>query len=356
MPALYRRPLLALVVAAALWGGAVTGTKYALGGFDPTTLLSIELTAATGALWAVLLVRGYRPPQTWRLPLLLGLLEPALAYLGDTSGLSRTTAVDGSILSGLEPALVIVLAAFLLGERITRPAVLAVVLALGGLAVLAGAGHSHSASIGDLYVAGGILSASLYTIVAKRFDDGSDTLSLTTWQFSAASILLLPIVVLRWSTGSGQAFVAPAPRYWVAAVGVGIGGFAMSFLIYNAVITRVDAGWAAVVLNLIPVFGLLGAVVFLGEKPTGTTSIGAILIGTSVVYFTICDRRGAERYRHATGRPPHERATSDEPPAATDQIGSKKPYGDIAVIERRLRPFAVFRTTSWRRPLATPGR
>ena len=293
MPALDRRPLLALMVAAALWGGAVTGTKYALGGFDPATLLSIELSAATGALWAVLLIRGYRPPQTWRLPVLLGLLEPALAYLGDTAGLSRTTAVDGSILSGLEPALVIVLAAFLLGEIVTRPSILAVLLALGGLAVLAGAGHSHSASIGDLYVAGGILSASLYTIAAKRYEDGSDTLSLTTWQFSVAWMLSLPIAILTWSTARGHPLVAPAPRYWLAAVGVGIGGFAVSFLLYNTVITRVDAGWAAVVLNLIPVFGLLGAVLFLGEKPTGTTTIGAILIGTSVVYFTISDRRGA---------------------------------------------------------------
>ena len=79
----------------------------------------------------------------------------------------------------------------------------------------------------------------------------------------------------------------------MVAIGVGVGGFAMSFLLYNAVITRVDVGWAAVVLNLIPAFGLLGAVLFLGEKPTGTTSIGAILIGSSVVYFTISDRRGA---------------------------------------------------------------
>jgi O-acetylserine/cysteine efflux transporter len=291
--ALHRRPLLALVAAAALWGGSVTGTKYALRGFDPNTLLCVELTAATGALWAVLLVRGYRPPQSWRFPVLLGLLEPALAYLGDTSGLSRTTAVDGSILSGLEPALVVVLAALVLGEVITRPVVLAVVLALAGLAVLAGAGHSRSASIGDLYVAGGILSASLYTIVAKRFDDGSDTLSLTAWQFSAASALSLPIVLVRWSTGSGHPVVALPARYWAAAIAVGIGGFAMSFLLYNSVITRVDAGWAAVVLNLIPAFGLLGAVLLLGEKPTRNTSIGAILIGASVVYFTVSDRRGA---------------------------------------------------------------
>jgi O-acetylserine/cysteine efflux transporter len=293
VPVLSHRPLFALVMAAALWGAAVTGTKYALGGFDPTALLAVELTAATAALWAVLLVRGYRRPRTWLLPLLLGLLEPALAYLGDTAGLSRTSAVDGSILSGLEPALVVVLAALLLGEIVTRPVIFAVLLAFAGLGVLAGSGRSHSASIGDLYVAGGILSASLYTIVAKRFDDGSDTLSLTTWQFTAASIVSVPIAALRWSSGSEHSLLVIPPRYWVVGIGVGVGGLAISFLLYNAVITQVDAGWAAVVLSLIPAFGLLSAVLFLGEKPTAATSVGAILIGTSVVYFTISDHRGA---------------------------------------------------------------
>ena len=59
-------------------------------------------------------------------------------------------------------------------------------------------------------------------------------------------------------------------------------------------ITAVDAGWAAIVLNLIPVFGLLSAVIFLGEKPTRTTTIGASLIGASVIYFTISDSRGSQ--------------------------------------------------------------
>ena len=49
-----RRPLAALVLASVLWGGAVTGTKYALRGFSPVTLLSVELLAAAGVLWAVL--------------------------------------------------------------------------------------------------------------------------------------------------------------------------------------------------------------------------------------------------------------------------------------------------------------
>ena len=110
--------------------------------------------------------------------------------------------------------------------------------------------------------------------------------------------------------------VALPPRYWAAAIAVGIGGFAMSFLLYNAVITRVDAGWAAVVLNLIPAFGLLGAVLLLGEKPTGTTGIGAILIGASVVYFAVSDRRGA---RGTVPLPTNHPAATPRPPAAHGQ-------------------------------------
>ena len=49
----------ALLLASVLWGGVITGTKYALRAFDPVTLLSVELAAATAALWAVLLTGRY---------------------------------------------------------------------------------------------------------------------------------------------------------------------------------------------------------------------------------------------------------------------------------------------------------
>ena len=56
LPGARHWPLAALVLASALWGCAVAGTKYALRAFDPVTLLSGELVAATAALWAVLLL------------------------------------------------------------------------------------------------------------------------------------------------------------------------------------------------------------------------------------------------------------------------------------------------------------
>jgi O-acetylserine/cysteine efflux transporter len=210
-----RSPTAALLTAAGLWGMAVTGTKYALGGFDPVTLLSVELMAGAGVLWAALLIRGYRPPGSWWLPALLGLLEPALAYLGDTFGLSLTSAVHGAVISGLESALVVMLAGVLLRETITGPAVVAVVAALAGLTVLAGAGAGHSTAAGDLLVAGGPASASLYTIAAKRFENGSDALSLTAWQFTAAALVSLLVTTTRWSAGA--ATMPAAPGFWLTA-------------------------------------------------------------------------------------------------------------------------------------------
>jgi EamA-like transporter family len=128
----------ALLLASVLWGGAITGTKHALRAFDPVTLLGVGLAAATAALWAVLLIRDYRPPPSWPAAVLLGLLEPALAYLGETFGLSMTSATDGAIISGLESALVVILAALVLGEAISRAGIVAVVACLAGLVVLTG--------------------------------------------------------------------------------------------------------------------------------------------------------------------------------------------------------------------------
>jgi O-acetylserine/cysteine efflux transporter len=259
------------------------------------TLLSIELLVGAVVLWVALLVRGYRSPKSWWLPAVLGLLEPALAYLGDTFGLSLTSAVHGAVINGLESALVILLAAVLLRETVTRPAILAIAVALGGLAVLAGVGTGAGGgtAAGDLLVAGGVLSASLYTIVAKRFDDGSDALSLTTWQFTVAALVSLLVAIVRWAAAPGTGTVSAAPRFWLVAVLVGAGGFGLSFLLFNMVIVQVDAGRAAVVLNLIPVFGVASAVAFLGEGMNARDGVGAVLIGSSVVYFAVADHREA---------------------------------------------------------------
>jgi drug/metabolite transporter (DMT)-like permease len=277
------------VLAAALWGLSTGGSKYALAGFGPLTLLVVELLAASAVLWVMLMLRGYRPPASWPLAATLGLLEPAAAYLGDTIGLARTSASNAALIFGMESAFVVVLAGLILGERIHRSLGLAVGAALLGLLVLEGTASLHAPGSGDLLVLSGTLSAAGYTVLARANADtlsSGDCLALTAHQFAFALLAIVPIAGIAWASGAEPVPARVAPGIWTAAVLVGIGGYGVSFVLYNYAITAIEAGPAAILINLIPAFGLVGAVCWLGESLSPQQLTGAALISCSVLVFS----------------------------------------------------------------------
>jgi O-acetylserine/cysteine efflux transporter len=286
-----------LVLAAALWGVAETGTKYALRGFDPITLLAVELLAATVALWTVVVLRGYRPPPSWRRAALLGLFEPALAYIGDTLGLSRTSASDGAMIAGMESVFVVILAAIFLGERLNRLIGAAIVAATVGFLVLEGSGPLSGPGLGDLLVLAGTASAAVYSILARAGADDEDPLTVTAHQFAVAVLAVVPLAVGAWATGAERLPRDVASRYWFAAAAVGIGGFALSFLMFNRAILTTSASAAAVILSLIPAFGLLSAVLWLGDPLTRPRVVGVSLIGLSVATFAFVELSAGVDFR-----------------------------------------------------------
>jgi O-acetylserine/cysteine efflux transporter len=275
-----------LLLAAALWGTASTITKYALRGFAPVTLLAVELTAATAALWAVLLLRGHRPAGSWPRVLALGLFEPALAYVSDTIGLSRTSATNGAVLSGLESVFVVILAAVFLRERIARVVAGSVVLAAVGVVVIEGSGTVSRADTGDLLITIGALSAAVYSILARGLDDDIDALSVTAHQFAVATVVTIPLAFMLWHSGSEPVPAEVPSRFWLAAVLVGVAGFALPFLLYNSAIVRIEAGVAGAVITPVPAFGVLSAVLLLHESLTPGRIAGCVLVGLSVAAVT----------------------------------------------------------------------
>lgn len=284
-------PGVALVVSAAFFGIAPTGTKFALGGFGPVTAMGVELLAATALLWIALLHKGYRTPLSGRRVLALGLLEPGLAYLLYSFGLDLTTASNAALMTGLECGFVVVLAAVFLHERAGWSVVAAAFIAVVGLVVLEGgtAGFG-SPGLGDLLMAAGALSAALYTIVARGLSAEEDSLAVTAHQFAIATAVVLPLAAFRWSSGAEGLPVGVPLQFWLVAAVVGVLGFATGFLLYNSAIPVIKAGPAAVIINLAPAFGLGSAVLWLGETPTAQRMLGATLIAISVALFVAVER------------------------------------------------------------------
>jgi drug/metabolite transporter (DMT)-like permease len=276
----------ALFVAAACWGCATTGTKFALGGFGAITLLAVELVGATLALWIAAAARGTGTPPSWRLASTLGLLEPATAYLGDTAGLARTSAANAAVILGLESSFVVLLAAVFLRERIDRALGVAVVAGFASLGLLERTGLLSGPGIGDTFVLGGTFSAAVYVIVARKMDASIDPLALTVRQFAVACAAIVPIAVCSWFTGSETVPTDVPLRYWAVALLVGVGGYGASFLLYNYAIMIIEAGPAAIIINMIPAFGVATAVLLLGERLTPNQIAGAALLTASVVAFS----------------------------------------------------------------------
>lgn len=280
-----------MLVAAVFFGVAPTGTKYALDGFGPVTAMLIELLAATAALWIVVLRRGRRRILDRRRVLVLGLLEPGLAYLLFSFGLDLTTASNAALMTGLECGFVVVLAALFLHERAGWPVLAAVLLAVVGLLVLeGGAADLGTPGVGDLLMAAGSLSAALYTIVARGLAPDEDPLTVTAHQFTIATAVVLPLAGYRWSSGAEPLPVGVPLHFWLAAAIVGAVGFAAAFLLYNSAITAIQAGPAAVIINLAPAFGLASAVLWLGETLTVQRIVGAALLAVSVMVFVVLER------------------------------------------------------------------
>jgi len=115
-----------------------------------------------------------RAPGASRILVRLGLLNPGLAYALSLAGLVSISASLSVLLWALEPLLILVLAAFLLRERVGG-----VVLALSGIAiaglVIVSRPALEGSALGVGLTVAGVVACAFYTIGTRRWIDAVDS-------------------------------------------------------------------------------------------------------------------------------------------------------------------------------------
>lgn len=167
---------------------------------------------------------------------------------------------------------------------------------------LGGSAPSISAGAGDLLILVGSLCAALYVTLAGRVAPHVDEITLTAWQFLAGTPVAVPFVGVGLVSGPAWTPRSSVAHWCVAAI-AGIGGLAASFLLYNHTIAPVPTVVAGMTLNLIPIFGLAGGVLLLGESIGFWQLLGAALIISSTALFTLSESqsRSPQNDTQATG-------------------------------------------------------
>lgn len=286
------RSIFFLVASQACWGLATVMSKHVLGDIPPITLLALQLFTSVIFLWFVVNIRhrmrnaaNQFSPIWARSNMLksawLGILEPGMAYVLIILGLSRTSASNSSLLTVLEPVGVLLLAALLLRERLKLSVFVLAILGCIGMSLVAGQ-HvfegNRSSLIGDGLIVLGTLMSSLYVVLTRRVILHADPLMLTAMQQTLGFLFVL-CVWFAVALGNESTLLTQVPlSSWLWAIGSGIVQYSLAFWFYWTGAKNVSAGLSSVFLMLIPVFGVGGAYLFLGEQLSLWQWAGAGLI------------------------------------------------------------------------------
>lgn len=280
-PSTPRRTILTLTLAAAGWGIGTVISKRAIDEIPPLTLLPIQLGASLAVLALLMRWRGLPFRDRSASPILgrLGVLNPGLAYALSLLGLVHISASLSVMLWAIEPLLILFLAGWLLHERMGPPVVVLSLIAVGGMLLVIYQPGSTGTLLGVALTVAGVASCATYTVVARRWLATADsTAQVVVAQQAHALAFALVLVVAFALLGGGFRPESVSPAGWASAITSGVLYFGLAYWLYLAGLRKVPASLAAISFYLIPVFGVAGGVLFLGERLDTSQWIGVAIV------------------------------------------------------------------------------
>src|SRR5512146_236716 len=152
--------------------------------------------------------------------------------------LRYTSANNAALIMGTNPLLTTLLAAAMLGERPGMHHLIALPVALAGVAVVITHGNLNSLlalqlSIGDVLMLCADIFWALYNVLCRRYMPQASPLVNTTWIIAAGAAVLLCVAL-----GSGAQLAAIGAKATASLAVMAIGGTVLAYLFWNVGIAR----------------------------------------------------------------------------------------------------------------------
>jgi len=285
------QPYLLLSLTSLFWAGNTVLGRFLAGHVPPVTLACVRWAGAFIILLPFAALHLARDWPTIRKH--AGLLT-VLALTGVSAyntlayyGLQYTTAINGLLLQSIGPLFVALWTFVLFGDRLTlRQAAgisislagVLVIICRGSLAVLLGIGFNR----GDVLFLIALLIYAYYT-AALRQRPPMHPLSFLAVTIGLGALLLLPGVF--WELASGKTLVLDAASYLSFAY-VAVFPSLLGYLFLNRGIELIGANRAAPFMHLVPVFGSVMAILWLGERFEVFHAVGYALVFTGITVAT----------------------------------------------------------------------
>lgn len=283
-----------VVVSALAFGAMAIFTRFAYAdGVDAWTLLALRFGLAAPCLAAVALYTGGAWPAGRDLALAVAMGGAGYAGQSATffSALAFAPAGIVALLLYLHPALVALLAAAFLHERMTAGKLAALALALGGLALtvlpsLAGGDGAFPRL--PLGIALGVAAAAIYAVyitAGTRLSARVSPIALAAAITASAALVFVAVAAThgpRWPA---------TPGGWLAVAAIALVSTVLAIALFFAGLARVGATQASTLSTIEPVFTVALAAVVLGERIAAVQLAGGALILAAVLLLARAPRR-----------------------------------------------------------------
>jgi drug/metabolite transporter (DMT)-like permease len=211
----------------------------------------------------------------------------------------HTVLANAAILNSLNPVLTAILAAWLLGERLTRVRYAGIGVAFAGAVLLVVGGDPAELGglvphAGDLAMLLATTSWAIYAVTVRALAVRYDGFVLTFHSMAGGVALLVPLALLEPLFDDLRRL---SPAAVAAVLYMGIGASGVGYLLYNAAIRRAGPTvTAAVVQGVVPFLVAVLARVVLGEPLTGGMAASALLVLAGVGLVLAPFDRGTGRW------------------------------------------------------------
>jgi len=267
-------PLIAASIAVCAWG------------FGPLLVRGIDASSAMIVFWRVLLALPVSLAVAYGTGgrLSLGLLRQAalpgicfaISIIASFTSFRETSIANATLIPALQPALVLLLAARMFGERRTRTDVICVIVAfLGVSAVVIESSAGDNSFYGNLLAVVNLLVFTLYFLFAKQVRSSD----VHSWSLLATIFLITAFVVTPWAIAvDGGVTTLPRAEDWLLVIAIvllpGMVGHGFMTWAHH----YVDVSVTSTLTLASPVVSIMGAWVIYSESLSAGQVVGAVVV------------------------------------------------------------------------------
>lgn len=284
-----------IILAGILWGTIGLFVRYfTAAGFSHMQMIAVRSYVTTAILFVFLLLRH---PEKLKVRLRdcgwfigMGIISFVFFNFCYFNAISLTSLSTAAILLYTSPVFVMLLSIWLFKEKMTRPKLLALVLAFLGCAFTAGllGGQMATSGPGIAFGLGSGFLYALYSIFGRYALRRYSPLTVTAYTFLFASLGATPFAAIQ---GTGITVDITAGMVGLLVL-FGVVTALLPYVLYTKGLAGVETGKAAIVASVEPVVATVVGVLFFGELLSPTGILGIAMVVAAIVILNIprkCD-------------------------------------------------------------------